>query len=185
MPHTNGPIDVGSRVVPVPRNPKLTLRLKQRVVEDYQAGLTVSKIGERHKVSRATVYWILKQQDIKPNRHAGATAAEPASADLTARLERLERSTENLNREFGRLQGTVDELRQRLETSINVRLEMQREMAAMQERMTMLQQRGDNAQWLIAELVTQTSDVPVNRLAERFRDVIREAGRRAIFNRSA
>jgi hypothetical protein len=62
---------------------------------------------------------------------------------------------------------------------------MQREMAAMQERMTMLQQRGDNAQWLIAELVTQTSDVPVNRLAERFRDVIREAGRRAIFNRSA
>jgi hypothetical protein len=64
---------------------------KQRVIEMYQAGSKLADITKATKVPRATIYYLLKQEGIMPDRVGRADQDAVPASELLDRLLECER----------------------------------------------------------------------------------------------
>lgn len=74
---------------------------RERVITLYQEGKPLAEITRLTRVPRATIYWILNKEGIRPDRTAAKAGESVTVGDILAEL----RTTE---RENGRLKGELD-----------------------------------------------------------------------------
>lgn len=77
-----------------------TSELHERVIELYKEGKKLAEITRETRVPRATIYWILNKEGIRPDRTSVKAGDAVTVGDVLAEL----RTTE---RENGRLQGEL------------------------------------------------------------------------------
>lgn len=72
--------------------------VRKAVADAYVSGELVTTIQERHHLERGTVYWLLRQQGLEPNRQARAESVDkhpaarqrPAGREIALEAELLE-----------------------------------------------------------------------------------------------
>jgi 'Paired box' domain len=98
-----------------PRKQPIADDVQARIIEMYNAGAKTAEITRATHVPRASIYWVLERNGIRPNRVGlGRSTDAMTISEVLDRLRSVERENGELRAECERLRATLDTIWERL-----------------------------------------------------------------------